>query len=198
MGADYNLSHRSLVSAESDYVQHDLEERLTYTAEWFVTEIQQNIKKSDVQQIQGKNICFVLVYLPQSKINWFRKMTVGPKLVARIARKDSDGMVIGVRETNGVGATLTDYRISITNENRHSDIVTMFVWKVPATSSQSYEGVIPQKCALKGDSQSISIPYSSPSNGLKALLLGTESQVSIVLRGRDEIGREVSVPVITH
>jgi hypothetical protein len=198
MGADYNLSHRSLVTADSDYVQHDLEERLTYTAKWFVNEIQQNIEKSDVQQIQGKNICFVLVLLPQSKIDWFRKMTVGPKLVARMASKDGDDMIIEVRETNGVGATLTDYRISITSENHRAGIVTMFVWKVPESSSQTYEGVIPQKCALKGSSRSISIPYSSPSNGLKALLLGTESQVNVVLRGRDEIGREVSVPVITH
>jgi hypothetical protein len=198
MGADYNLTHKSLISAESDYVQHDLEERLTYTAEWFVNEIQQNIEESDVQQIQDKNICFVLVHLPESKINSFRKMTVGPKLLARIAKKDNDTMVIDVRETNGIGVTLTDYQVSITNENHHADIVTMFVWKVPETSNQTYEGVIPQRCDLKGDSQSIAIPYSSPSNGFKAILLGTESQVSILLRGRDEIGREVAVPVITH
>ena len=198
MGADYNLTHESLISADSDYVQHDLEERLTYTAAWFVNEIQQNIEKSDVQQIQGKNICFVLVHLPESKIDRFRRMTVGPKLLARIAKKDSDHMVIDVRETNGIGAILTDYRISIINENHHAGIVTMFAWKVPETSSQSYKGVIPQKCALKGDSKPITIPYSIPSNSLKALLLGTESQVKVVLRGRDEIGREVSVPVITR
>ncbi|MDY6839626.1 MAG: hypothetical protein SWH78_16815 [Thermodesulfobacteriota bacterium] len=198
MGADYNLTHKSLVTANSDYIQHDLEERLTYTAKWFVNAIQQNIEESDVQQIQGKNICFVLVHLPQSKIDWFRRMTVGPKLVARMASKDSYHMVIDVRETNGIGVTLTDYRISITNENHHAGIVTMFVWKVPETSNQTYEGVIPQRCDLKGDSQSIAIPYSSSSSGLKALLLGTESQVSIVLRGRDEIGREVAAPVITR
>jgi hypothetical protein len=198
MGADYNLTHESLISADSDYVRQDLEEHLTYTARWFVNAIQQNIQQSDVQQIQGKNICFVLIHLPQSKIEWFRKMTAGPKLAARKVKETSDEMVIEVRETSGIGATLTDYRISITDENRHAGIVTMFACKVPKTSSQSYQGVIPEKCALKGDSQSITVPHYSPSNGLKALLLGTESQVKIVLRGRDEIGREISVPVITH
>ncbi|MDY6989618.1 MAG: hypothetical protein SWQ30_16345 [Thermodesulfobacteriota bacterium] len=196
MGAEYNLTHESLISASSDYVQHDLRERLIYTAKWFVNAIQQNIRESDVQLIQGKKVCFVLVHLPQSKIEWFRKMTIGPKLAARMVDKTSDDIVIEVRETSGVGATLTDYQVSITAENHHAGIITLFAWKVPGSSSESYEGVIPRACSLNGNSQTITIPLSSPSDGLKALLLGTETQLNVELRGRDEIGRQVTVPVI--
>ena len=198
MGADYNLTHKSLISAGSSHVQHDLEERLVYTSNWFVNAVQQGIEESEIQQIQDKHVCFILVRLPESKIEWFRKMTVGPNLAARMVENGSDEIVIEVRETSGVSATLTDYRISITSNNRHAGLITMFAWKVPESSTENFEGAIGRSCSLKSDSQTISIPCASPDKDIGALVLGTERRVNIVLRGHDEIGRPVSLPVAIH
>jgi hypothetical protein len=198
MGADYNLTHESLISAGSDHVQHDLEERLVYTSNWFVSAVQQGIEESAIQQIQDRHVCFVLVRLSETKIAWFRKMTVGPKLAATIVESRSDEIVIEVRETSGVSATLTEYQISITANNRHASLITMFAWKVPESSNESFEGAIGRKCSLNGDSQTISIPCPSPDKNMGALLLGTERRIDIVLRGHDEIGRLVSVPVTIY
>jgi hypothetical protein len=198
MGADYNLTHKSLISGGSSHVQHDLEERLVYTSNWFVNAVQQGIEDSKIQQIQDQHVCFVLVRLPESKIEWFRKMTIGPKLTASMLKHNGDAMVIGIRETNGVSVTLTDYRILITRNNRHADLITMFAWKVPESTTESFEGAIGRSCSLKSDSLTISIPCASPDKDIGALVLGTERRVNIVLRGHDEIGRPVSLPVAIH
>ena len=56
MGAEYSLTHKSILSGNASYSHYDLNERLTYTSRWFIRSIQQNIKKSDIQQIKGKYI----------------------------------------------------------------------------------------------------------------------------------------------
>jgi hypothetical protein len=115
MGAEYSLSHKSKLSGNTNHSHHELKERLTYTARWFVRSVQQNIKKSDIQQINGKYVYFLLINFPSTKIERLRKLTIGPKVSARMIEKTSNKIVIEVRENNGVQVTFTDYQIEITN-----------------------------------------------------------------------------------
>ena len=197
MGAEYSLTHKSILSGNALHSHHELNERLTYTSRWFIRSIQQNIKKSDIQQIKGKYICFVLINFPPAKIEQLRKLTIGPKVATRIVSENGDRLIIVVRENNGVRVTLTDYYITITTKNRHAGIITMFAWKVPKSSRRNFEDVIQHKASFKGNSQKLSIPNPIPGTSFKHRILGSQKQIRILLRGYDEIGRQVEVIVTT-
>jgi hypothetical protein len=197
MGAEYSLKHRSRLSGTIHASQHELKEELIYTARWFIRSIQQHIKQSDIQGVRGKYICFILVEFPPEEIEHLRRLTIGPKLGAKIVRKDSNWITIEVRETNGVEVTLTDYRITTTIENRHADIITLFAWKVPERSRTTSEGSIDHPVSVKGNSQKLSIPNPSSAVSLKSFLLGAQPRTEIIIQGHDERGQPVAVKVTT-
>jgi len=197
MGAEYNLTHTSVLSGNALHSHHELNERLTYTSRWFIRSVQQNINKSDIQQIKGKYICFVLINFPPAEIEQLRKLTIGSKVAARIVNGNGDRLIIEVRENNGVRVILIDYHITVTAKNRHAGVITMFAWKVPKISSHNFEGVIQHKVSVKGNSQNLSIPNPIPGKSFKNIILGSQNQIQILLRGYDEIGRKVEVIVAT-
>ena len=195
MGAQYSLSHESTLSGNADYARYELTEQLTYTSRWFMDSIQQSIKKTEIQKVHGRYIYFVLVDFPPGKIERLRKLTVGPKLTARIVNEDDNRLIIEVRETNGVKVVLTDYSFKVNMNNRHAGIITLFAWKVPESSRWKLEGAFRRKVSMKNCSQMLHIPNPIPESNLKHLILGTESHMRIELKGYDEIGRQVSVTV---
>ena len=195
MGAEYSLSHESILSGNADYARYELTEQPTYTSRWFMNSIQQSIKKTEIQKVHGRYIYFVLVDFPPRKIERLRRLTVGPKLTARIVNEDVNRLVIEVRETNGVKVVLTDYSFKVNMKNRYANIITLFAWKVPESSKQGFEGAFSRKVSMKDGSQTLYIPNPIPESNLKHLILGTESHVRIELKGYDEIGRQVSVTV---
>lgn len=91
--------------------------------------------------------------------------------------------------------TFTEYRMEINKIHRHAGIITLFIWKVPGFSKQNYEGVMEQKICLKGDTQTFNIPHHTLASNFKYLILGTETQMKIVLKGYDEISRQLSVTI---
>jgi len=195
MGAQYSLSHESTLSGNADYSSYELREQLTFTSRWFMNSIQQSIKESKIQKVHGRYIYFVLVDFPPRKIERLRRLTVGPKLTARIVNEDDNRLIIEVRETNGVKVVLTDYNLRIKMNNRHAGIITLFAWKVPESSKQGFEGAFNRKISMKNCSQTLYIPNPIPESKLKHIILGTESHMRIELNGYDEIGRQVSVTV---
>ena len=195
MGAEYSLNHTSALTGNKKYSHHELNERLTYTAKWFLRSVQQNIKKSRVQHIPNGYLCFVLIDFPAAKLERLRQLTIGPKAVARLVKVAKEGMLIEVRENNSVGVTLTDYQIEVTTQNRHAGLITLFAWKVPKCSHRNFKGILDRKISIRGSSQTFFIPNSSAHTGFKQFILGTESRIVIILRGYDEIGRELSFPV---
>jgi len=122
MGAEYFLKHSSSIKGNIHYSNHELDENLTYTAKWFVRSIQQEIKESNIQRINNKYRCFVLVHFSPSKIERMRKLTIGPKISARIVKIKKNQIVIEAREINDVEATLTEYQMRVISRNRHAGI----------------------------------------------------------------------------
>jgi len=195
LGAEYRLSHESRLFGNAKYAHHQLDERLVYSARWFVRSIQQNQIKSKIHRIQGRFIFFTLIHLSPMEIENLRKLTIGPKVAAKIIKENRGIIVIKVREINGVQVTLTDYDIKITSKNHHADLITLFAWKVPESSHLNFQRVIEQKVSLKKNSQTFSITNPTPASSLKQFILGTQTQMNIVLHGYDEIGRQLLVTV---
>jgi len=195
MGAEYELTHESTLSGNLHVSNHALKERLSYTAKWFVRSIHQNIKKSEILRILDKHVCFVLIEFPPARIDRLRKLTIGPRVGARIVERRPGGFVIEVRENNDVGVCLTDYRMMMTTRNRHANIITLFAWKVPDSAIQEFSGVFDHKIILKEKAETLNIPLPSPDASLKSLILGSETRIDIVLQGHDETGRPLSLRV---
>ena len=195
MGASYSLTHESKLSGTVMHSRHQMNEKLIYTANWFIRSIQESIVNSKMYQDNHQYVYFVLVHFPPPKIDKLRKLTIGAKISARVIEQNRDGMIIEAIETNGVGVTLTDYRMKITNMNRHAGIITLFAWKVPKSSTRKFESVLSSSIHLQSNSKIFNIPNAAMDSRIGQLLLGTATQVEMTLRGYDEIGRTLSVAV---
>ena len=155
----------------------------------------ENILESDIQETKGKYVCFVLVRYPPDMIDKLRRLTLGARAGARILSTENGRVNVEVRENNGVEVILTEYEVELTTTNRHADIVTMFFMKVPKTASHTAQGMIEKKVSVKDNARTLSVACPASVSDLKSFLLGSESEIRIVLHGYDEVGRPVRVPV---
>jgi len=197
MGADYELNHESVLSGNLHCSHHELKERLSYSSNWFLRSVQQNIRKSHIQHTPEGYTCYLLIHFPEDRIKELRRLSMGPKLGATVRRSGKEGISIEVRENNGVVANLTGYKLEITTENRHADVITLFAWKVQKIAYMEIDGVLDRKIIVKGNSQEFLIPMPVTGATLKDLILGSETRIAINLMGYDELGRELNLPVST-
>ena len=195
MGAEYSLTHVSILAGTYTRSHHELNERLTYTAKWFIRSLQQNIVKSDLLQIDNTYVYFVLVHFPPRKIERLQKLTIGPRILAKIVENDSEKVLVQVTENNDVGVTFTDYQMRITKKNRHASIITLFAWKVPECSTLEFESALNNSIHIGGSSETFIIPHPTNDSHIRQMILGTEIQTKINIHGYDEIGRKISVTV---
>ena len=195
MGAEYTLTHASSFTGDENHAHHDLNEKLIYSAKWFIRSVQETIKASAIQAVRDGYVCFVLLDFPPVKIKRFRQLTIGPKIGARVVKVTQRGVLIEVRENNDVRVTFTDYQIETSTENRNADLITLFAWKVPKGSHRNIEGILDQKISVKNNSQNFLIPKPAVGSTVKNLILGSETHLKILLHGYDEMGRKVSLSV---
>jgi hypothetical protein len=195
MGAEYTLNHTSILAGNENHAHHDLNEKLTYSAKWFMRSVQQTVIASNIQVVADGYVCFVLLNFPPAKIRKLRQLSIGPKVGAGVLKMTTDGIWIEVRENNGVQVTLTDYQIEMATENRHADLITLFAWKVPKRSVKNFERILDQNISVKNNSQTFLIRKPSTGATFKNLLLGAETQLKIILHGFDEMGRQARVTV---
>ena len=195
MGAEYDLSHESSLKGNAHHARHELKEHLAYTARWFVSSVNENIQEIDIQETKGRYVCFVLVKYPPDKIEKLRKLTIGPKAGASIVSTSNDRIIVEVRENNGVEIALTEYDIELARLNRHAGVITMFLFKVPKGESETVRGVFERKITVNDNSKTLSVNCPPQSPDLKSMILGSERQARITLRGYDELGRPITIPV---
>lgn len=195
MGADYNLTHQSTLTGNAIHAQHEVKEHLAHTARWFVSSVNENIVESDIQETKGKYVSFVLVRYSSEMIDKLRKLTIGARAGARIVSMEIGRINVEVRENNGVEIVLTEYEVKMTTTNRHADIVTMFFMKVPKAASHTAQGMIEKKVSVKDNAKTLAISYPASVPDFKSFILGSETEIRIVLHGYDEVGRPVSLQV---
>ena len=198
MGAEYQLTHESVISGNLRESRHELYERLSYTARWIVNSVQQHITRYAFRETGDGEIAFVLVRMTPSELDILKRLTIGAKLSAVMRANNGGNASIEVGEVNGVGVTLTGYRIDSTTIHAHAQCITLFFWKVPESDSTRYEGALPSRLSLKDSAGRVTIPVPGEKNGLKSLLMGSTRNLAITLTGYDEIGRPVSLPVSLH
>ena len=195
MGAEYSLTHESVLSGDHSYSKHELTERLSYSAKWFLKSIHQNIKEYRFIKRPEGYLCFVLLKVTPLQIQSLRKLTIGPKIAARCIKPDDETMRIEVRELNDVGVNLTGYDVSTLTKNRHASLITLFAWKVPESSVQEYQGVLDIGLHLRKSSDIATVYLHPRYHRLTAFILGARSITNINLTGYDEVGRQITVPV---
>jgi hypothetical protein len=195
MGAEYHLTHESTLSGSLHESRYEMKERLSYNAKWLLESVQQNIRRYAFQETGTGHVCFVLVQMRPSELERLKKLTIGARLTARMIGTNGGHATIEVSESNGVGVTLTEYRVTVASTNRNARLITLFVWKVPESEVATHEGVLPTRLFLKTSTRRTAVSVSTDENQLKSVLMGSKQAVSITLSGYDEIGRPVSVPV---
>ena len=63
MGADYQLTHESILSGNLDQSRHELKERLAYSARWLLDSVQQNARQYAFQETGEGLVAYVLVQM---------------------------------------------------------------------------------------------------------------------------------------
>jgi hypothetical protein len=157
--------------------------------------LKNRILESDIQETKGRYVCFVLIRFPHEKIDKLRKLTIGAKPGARVVSIGNGQVNVEVRENNGVEVILTEYEVNLATTNRHAGVITMFFMKVPKTACQTAHGMIEKKVSVKDSSKTLAIRYPASGQDLKSVILGSETELKIVLHGYDELGRPVTIPV---
>ena len=195
MGADYQLTHESVLSGNLNQSRYELKERLSYTARWLLNSVQQNIKQYAFQKTGNGHVCFVLVRMRSSDLEKLKRLTIGAKLTATMVEKNGEYISIKVNELNDVGVSLTEYRIATVTAHSNARLITLFFWKVPESDHGVYEGALPHRLFLKNSSGRATIRISDEKTDVKSFIMGSKQDLSITLTGFDEIGRPVSVPV---
>jgi hypothetical protein len=113
---------------------------------------------------------------------------------ARIVEETDGHVIIQVSENNGVHVTLTDYEIDMITENLYAPIITMFAWKVPDAVHHRHDGVFQSKITVKESSEVVKIPVPLSRMDLRSFLLGSETEIKVILKGYDEVGRRILLP----
>lgn len=195
MGADYHLSHESVLSGDLSQSRHEMTERLTYTADWLINSVQQNITEYSFQDNANRHICFALVRMRPSILERLKRLTIGAKVSARIMGISDERATIEIAETNNVRVTMTGYRLTNTVRHDHARLITLFLWKVAESEIVTREEALPSRLSLNGNAARLFIPIPNQAGKLKASLMGSKGNISITITGYDEIGRPVSVSV---
>lgn len=198
MGAEYHLSHESMLTGDLNQSRHELKEKLSYTARWLLNSVQQNIKQYAFRNTGGGQVCFVLVRMTPGYLENLKQLSIGSKVSARLIGISGGQASIEVSETNGVGVTITEYHLTAVIRNNHARLITLFLWKVPETDTVSYEGALPNRLSLNKSSGRTIIPLSDVRGSLKSFLMGSREDILITMTGYDEIGRSVAASVRIH
>ena len=198
MGAEYHLSHESILTGDLNQSRHELKEKLSYTARWLLHSVQQNIKQHAFRNTGSGQVCFVLVRMTPGDLEKLKRLSIGAKVSARLIGISDGQASIEVSETNGVGVTITEYKMTAAIRNNHARLITLFLWKVPETDTSSYEGALPNRLSLNKSAGRTIIPLSDVEGSLKSFLMGSREDISITMTGYDEIGRSVAASVRIH
>ncbi|MBU4492013.1 MAG: hypothetical protein KKD69_06075 [Euryarchaeota archaeon] len=195
MGADYQLTHESVLSGNLNQSRYEIKERLSYTARWLLNSVQKNIKQYAFQISGNGHVCFVLVRMMPSELEKLKRLTIGAKISARLIGINGAQVSIEVSESNGVGVTITEYRLTAAVRHHHARFITLFLWKVPETDNISHVEALPLRLSLSNSSGCTTIHIFNGKDRLKSIFMGSKNDISITLIGYDELGRSVSASV---
>jgi len=197
IGSTYGFESKHYVmgNARGEVLRRTVEESLSGTARGIVLDVEKNIVKSTwSKDLFGKFIYFVLVRYPQKMIDEMRRLSKGPRLIAKLIKVTGNKIILKASEVNGVWVVLNSADITVTKTYRFSKAISLFAWKVPKkVDHNSLISIDPVQ--ICGNSENIQLPTRDHRKSLTDFLLGTNLKLVAILNGYDEIGRPVSVKI---
>jgi len=195
VNAEYTHHYFDRVTGNVRNPVRNVDDRLLKIAKGVVLGVEQGIVKSSwSKDASGRYIYFILVMYSDKNISEMRRLSKGAKVIGRLVRAGNSGMEICVTEINGVSVTLSTVDVTIRKANRYAGFISYYIWKVPKDSAASFSRVI-APVRVCGSSATVRVELPGNEKQFSDYLLGAELDVHGVIRGTDEIGRDVTVSV---
>jgi len=192
MGVTCSLNYRDRTYGSVIEIKREIDDDLKIGAEWFVKEVEQNIVRTDfITDDADVYTFFTLIRFSNEKIENMRRLTIGPKVSAKLVGMDGNVARIEALETNGVKVTFFEYEINAEKSYSRADFVSYYIWKVPKAKNTVLNGALKKPVVLNGDSCLVQVPIPLAKTKIGDYLLGASRMMRIVLIGYDEIGRRV-------
>jgi hypothetical protein len=197
IGGQYEHQYVDIVSGSTRGrgLKREVNDRLSGFAHGVVLGVEQNIVKSSwCRDAANKWIYFVLVRYHDKLIAEMRRLSKGAKVVASVISDNGGSVRLKVAEVNGVSVVLSAAVVTIKRRNRFAKAISFFMWKVPSGSTRNV-AIAFDPVRVCGCSREVLFSFDVCEKGFYDYVLGAKFERMAVLKGRDELGRAVSVRV---
>jgi hypothetical protein len=196
IGIEYHHSFTDLISGTPYNPKRIINDQLSGAANGVVLGVDQNIVQSSwCRDGSGKYIFFVLVHYPYERIANMRKLSKGPRVTACLISISDNNVRLKVSQVNGIPVMISSAVMMVQKRNRFAKAISFFVWHVPSGSDHRVSVAIDPVHICTG-SREIMLPFDECKKSLSDYLLGANIQHIVVLKGYDDLGREVSAKVV--
>jgi len=195
VGVEYSHHYLGRVSGNVRNPVRQVDDRLSKIAKGIVLGVEQRIVKSSwSKDVSGRYVYFILVLYPDRNISEMRRLSRGAKVIGRVVRAGNGGIEICVTEVNGVAVTLASIDVTVRKANRYARFISYYIWKVPKSSECRFSQAI-APVRVCGSSTTVRVKLTGNEKQFSDYLLGADLYVLGIIRGTDEIGRDVTVSV---
>jgi len=198
MGAAYEHRYVDRIfgnPSEPGSVRRVIDDQLSEHAQGILLGLERYIVRSSwAQNNAGNYVYSILVRYPDSVMQEMRRLSKGAKVVVSVVEEKSNRVLLNITEVNTVEALLTSAEIQIRKINRFAPIISYCILKVPKGSVLNLTTAI-DPVRVRGNSKRIGLEVPGTEKRLLDYLLGAELERSIVLKGFDEIGQDLTVRI---
>lgn len=195
VSAEYTYQYLDRVSGSVRNPSRQVDDRLSKVAKGIVLGVEQGVVKSSwSKDASGRYVYFILVMYPDKKISEMRRLSRGAKIIGTVVQNGNGGAEVCVTEVNGVAATLSSIDVNIRKVNRYAGFISHYIWKVPTGTEATFSQAI-APLIVCGSSSNIRFRLPGNEKQFSDYLLGADPDVKAIIKGTDEIGREVTVKV---
>lgn len=195
VNAEYTHQYLDRVSGNVRDPVRQVDDRLSKIAKGVVLGVEKGIVKSSwSKDASGRYVYFILVMYPDKNISEMRRLSKGAKAIGRVVRTGNNEIMIRITEVNGVAVTLLSVDVTVRKTNQYAGFISYYIWKVPKGSVVRFSQAI-APVRVCGSSSTLRIKIPGNEKRFTDYLLGAALDVQGVIKGTDEIGRDVTVNV---
>ena len=135
------------------------------------------------------------MHYPYKLIAHMRRLSKGPRVTASLISISDNNVRLKVLQVNGVPVVISSAVMMVQKRNRFAKAISFFVWHVPSGSDHRVSVAIDPVHICTG-SREIMLPFDECKKSLSDYLLGAKIERVVVLKGHDDLGRDVSAKVV--
>ena len=196
IGIEYQYRYTDLISGTPYNPKRVINDQLSGVAHGVVLGVDQNIVQSSwYRDGSGKYIFFVLVHYPYELIANMRRLSKGARVIASLISESDNNIRLKVSQVNGVPVVILSAVVLIQKKNRFAKAISFFVWHVPSGSDHRVLVAIDPVHICKGSGE-IRLSLDRCKKSISDYLLGAKIERVVVLKGYDDLGREISARVV--